>query len=175
MKEERVTIIGAVKAIELYNEVKNHLETNGFKIIHDENQEGFFDVKAHKGGAVRHIVGAVRDVEVMLVGRPGNYELTLRTGAWGRDIAIPAIEASLILDPLVGAATIPVEVLLARHFESNFWNWLRETVSRIGSDNSTVTDPFQPVSTGRANYCLNCGTKLPEEAKFCQRCGAKQA
>jgi hypothetical protein len=171
MKEERVNISG-VGAQDLYNEVKNYLSSNGFKLIHDEHQDSFFNVKAHKGGVARYVVGAVRDVEVMMAGNPGNYELTLRTGAWGRDIAIPAIEATLIVDPLLGIATIPAEILLAKHFESSFWKWLRDTASRMGGGGTVVSEQFQPAPAGKVNYCPSCGAKIQDGAKFCQACGA---
>ena len=34
-------------------------------------------------------MGNIRDVEVMISGTKGNYDLVLRTGAWGKDIMVP--------------------------------------------------------------------------------------
>lgn len=44
---------------------------------------------AHKGTLNSVIIGNVRDVEIMISGKEGNYDLNLRTGAWGEDIVVP--------------------------------------------------------------------------------------
>jgi hypothetical protein len=46
----------------------------------------------------------VRDFEVMISGKEGNYDLILRTGAWGKDMAVPTAIAGFLT---VGAAVIP--------------------------------------------------------------------
>ena len=60
-------------------------------IIHEDKLENFWDIKAHKGSKGSVIIGNVRDVEVMISGKEGNYDLVLRTGAWGKDIVVPAV------------------------------------------------------------------------------------
>ena len=42
------------------------------------------------------IIGNVRDVEVMISGNEGNYDLILRTGAWGKDIIVPTVIAGVL-------------------------------------------------------------------------------
>ena len=53
-------------------------------------------LKAHKGGKASVIVGNIREVEVMITGTKGAvpyYDVILRTGAWGKDIIVPAVIA----------------------------------------------------------------------------------
>lgn len=46
----------------------------------------------------------MRDVEVMISGKECNYDLILRTGAWGKDIIIPTAIAGALT---AGVAAIP--------------------------------------------------------------------
>ena len=62
----------------------------------------------------------MRDVEVMISGKEGNYGLVLHTDAWGKDVVVPsAIFGALT----VGAAVLPsaaVSSCRAHTFEKNF-------------------------------------------------------
>jgi hypothetical protein len=49
------------------------------------------------------VIGNVRDVEVKISGKEGNYDLVLRTGAWGKDIVIPTTYSGFLT---VGAAVL---------------------------------------------------------------------
>jgi hypothetical protein len=138
MKEERVNLSN-VDIDKLVNASKQHLQELGLKIIHEDKFENYWSVKAHKGGKLATITGSIRDVEILVTGANNNYELTFRTGAWGRDIAIPALLASTV--SLGGAAAVAAaEVYRAHKFEKNFWEFLNKQVSQIGN-NSTISQP----------------------------------
>ena len=72
---------------------RNISKTSNLDIIHEEKEENYWDLKTHKGTKDSVIIGNVRDVEVMISGREGNYDLILRTGAWGKDILVPTVLA----------------------------------------------------------------------------------
>lgn len=138
MKEERVNL-NNVDVNKLVNATKQHFQELGLQIIHEDKYENYWSVKAHKGGKIATITGSIRDVEILVTGTDNNYELTLRTGAWGRDIAIPALLASTI--SLGGAAAVAAaEVYRAHKFEKNFWEWLNKQVSQLGSK-ATIGQP----------------------------------
>jgi len=85
------------------------------------------------------VTGSIRDVEILVTGANNSHELTLRTGAWGRDIAIPTLLASMV--SLGGAAAVAAaEVYRAHKFEKNFWDWLNKQVSQI-SNKATISQP----------------------------------
>ena len=65
-------------------------------------------IKAHNGGKGSVIIGNVREVEVMVSGSGSIYDLILRTGAWGRNIIVPAAIASV--------ATLGVEAAVGGRF-----------------------------------------------------------
>ena len=73
---------------------------------------------AHKDGKGSVIIGNVREAEVMISGSNDNYDLILRTGAWGRNIIVPAAIAS-VFSLGVGAAVAGVEAYRAHSFEKH--------------------------------------------------------
>ena len=131
MREERVNLSN-VDVDNLVNATKQHFQELGLQIIHEDQFENYWSLKAHKGGKLATVTGSIRDVEVLVTGVNNNYELTLRTGAWGRDIAIPALLASTV--SFGGAAAVAVaEIYRAHKFEKNFWEWLNKQVTQISS------------------------------------------
>src|SRR5579872_582546 len=107
MKEE-VVKLSNVEVDKLISDIKQHFVELGLQIIHEDNHDGYWSIKAHKGGSLSAVTGSIRDVEILMTGANNNYDLTLRTGAWGRDIAIPALLASAVSFG-VGAAVAGAE------------------------------------------------------------------
>ena len=85
MRQEHVSLQN-VQVSQLYDLIKKYLQDLKLEIIHEEKYENYWSIKAHKGGKGSVIIGNVREVEVMIGGADSNYDLILRTGAWGRDI-----------------------------------------------------------------------------------------
>ncbi len=138
MKEERVNLSN-VNIDKLVSAAKQHLQGLGLQIIHEDKFDNYWSVKAHKGGKLATITGSIRDVEILVTGTGNNYELTLRTGAWGRDIAIPALLVST-MSLAGGVAVAAAEIYRAHKFEKNFWDWLNQRVAQLGS-NATISQP----------------------------------
>ena len=91
MRQEHVTLKN-VEVERLFELIKKHLQEIKLDIIHEETESptastasGYWNLKAHKGSKGSIVVGNIRDVEVMISGTKGNYDLVLRTGAWGKD------------------------------------------------------------------------------------------
>ena len=167
MKEEYVKLSN-VEVGKLVSGIKQHFTELGLQVIHEDSHDGYWSIRAHKGGKVSAITGSIRDVEIMITGQAPSYDLTLRTGAWGRDIAIPALLASAVSFG-AGAAVAGAEAYRAHKFEKNFWEWLNQQVKSL---NATITEPKPASSTG--STCAKCGQPLQPEAKFCMHCGAQQ-
>jgi hypothetical protein len=104
MREERVTLSN-IEIERLIKAAKDHLQELGLKIINEDVFEGYQSIKAHKGGKLAIVTGNVRDVELLITGTERNYELRLRTGAWGRDIVIPGILGGAVIR--AGVAAVP--------------------------------------------------------------------
>ena len=140
MRQEHVTLQD-VDISQLYDEMKTYLKNLKLDIISEEKEENYWDLKAHKGTRGSVIIGNVRDVEVMISGKEGNYDLVLRTGAWGKDIIVPTVIAGVLT---AGVAAIPaaaVSSYRAHSFEKNFWDFIKKTLSDIGSEKATMSQP----------------------------------
>src|SRR5215212_7642156 len=107
MRQEHV-ILQDVEVSELYDQIKKYLKDQKLDIIHEEKEDNFWDLKAHKGTKGSVVIGNVRDVEVMISGTEHNYDLILRTGAWGRDIIVPTAIAGVLT---AGLAVIPAAAI----------------------------------------------------------------
>ena len=140
MRQEHVTLQN-VDVSRLYEEIKKYMQGLKLDIIHEEKIENFWDIKAHKGTKGSVIIGNVRDVEVMISGKEGNYDLVLRTGAWGKDIVVPAVIAG-VLTAGAGAVIVGgVSAYRAHAFERNFWNFIKKALSEVGNKDAAMTDP----------------------------------
>ena len=140
MRQEHVTLQN-VDISRLYEEIKKYMQGLKLDIIHEDKLENFWNIKAHKGTKGSVIIGNVRDVEVMISGKEGNYDLVLRTGAWGKDIVVPAVIAG-VLTAGTGAVIIGAASAYRAHaFERNFWNFIKKALSEIGDASAYVSEP----------------------------------
>ena len=140
MRQEHVTLQD-VDVSQLYDQIKKYLQDKKLDIIHEEKEENYWDLKAHKGTRGSVIIGNVRDVEVMISGTEGNYDLILRTGAWGKDIIVPTVIAGVLT---AGVAAIPAAAVSgyrAHAFEKHFWDYIKKTLSDIGKENAAMSEP----------------------------------
>ncbi|MGB7632222.1 MAG: hypothetical protein WBL68_00730 [Nitrososphaeraceae archaeon] len=147
MRQEHVTLKN-VEIERLFELIKKHLQEIKLDIIHEETESptattasGYWNLKAHKGSKGSIVVGNIRDVEVMISGTKGNFDLVLRTGAWGKDIIVPTAIATVLT---AGIATIPValaEIYRAHAFEKHFWDFIREKTAEISEGKAEMSSP----------------------------------
>ena len=140
MRQEHV-ILQDVEISRLYDQIRNYLKDQKLDIIHEEKEDNYWDLKAHKGTKASLVIGNVRDVEVMISGADRNYDLILRTGAWGRDIVVPTAIAAVLTAGLAAIPAAAVSGYRAHAFEKNFWNYIQKTVADIGKGNATMSEP----------------------------------
>jgi hypothetical protein len=141
MREEHVTL-NNIEVSDLYEAIKTHLHQDlRLDIIHEDKFDNYWSIKAHRGGKVNTITGSVRDIEVIISGKENNYDLILRTGAWGRDIFIPGAIAGIAAGGLAAGVVAGLEVFRAYSFESEFWKWLDQIVQEIGKGKASVSKP----------------------------------
>ena len=140
MREEHVNLTN-IEIEHLYEAIKKYLRDLKLDIIHEDKFSNYWSVKAYKGGKLNTTIGSVRDVEVMITGTENNYDLVLRTGAWGRDIFIPGALAGIITGGIGATAVAGAEIYRAYTFENNFWNWINKIVNELGKENASITRP----------------------------------
>ena len=141
MRQEHITLKN-VDISELFDRIKNHLQEIKLDIIHEEKEEDYWDLKAHKGSKGSVIVGNIRDVEVMISGtKETGHDLILRTGAWGKDIIVPTAFWGVAT---AGLAVVPValaEIYRAHAFEKHFWDFIRKETSDLGKGKAEMSTP----------------------------------
>lgn len=101
---------------QVFSNVKTLLQSEGFKITSEETKNNYWDLHAKKSGIERIALGKVRDVDVVIAGSKGKFEVQLHAGVWGRDLVVPAIEGVATL----GLASA-VELHSAHEFEEKMW------------------------------------------------------
>ncbi|MGI0046002.1 MAG: hypothetical protein ACREBB_02275 [Nitrosotalea sp.] len=100
----------------VYSHTKELIQSQGFKITSDEKKDGLWDIHAKKSNIERIVTGRIRDVDVVIAGSKGKFEVQLHAGIWGKDLAIPAIEGLATL----GIATA-ADLHSAHKFEERIW------------------------------------------------------
>jgi hypothetical protein len=140
MRQEHVILQG-VEISQLYDQIRNYMKDKKLDIISEEKEDNFWDLKAHKGTRGSVIIGNVRDVEVMISGGEGNYDLILRTGAWGKDIVVPAVIAGVLTAGVGAVVAGGASAYRAHAFEKHFWDFVQKTLAEIGKGKSTMSEP----------------------------------
>jgi hypothetical protein len=140
MRQEHVILQG-VEISQLYDQIRNYMKDKKLDIIHEEKEDNFWDLKAHKGTRGSVIIGNVRDVEVMISDSEGNYDLILRTGAWGKDIVVPAVIAGVLTAGVGAVVAGGASAYRAHAFEKHFWDFVQKTLAEIGKGKSTMSEP----------------------------------
>lgn len=103
--------------------VKDLLIKEDFKITSDEMQDNLLELHAKKTNKERIVLGKVRDVDVVVAGSKGKFEVQVHAGIWGRDLAIPSIEGIATL----GIATA-VELHSGHEFEMRLWEQIVHSI-----------------------------------------------
>ena len=140
VRQEHVTLQN-VDVSRLYDEIKKYLQGIKLDIISEEKMDNFWDIKAHKGTKGSVVIGNVRDVEVMISGTENNYDLVLRTGAWGKDIVVPAVIAGVLTAGAGAVVAGGVSAYRAHAFEKNFWDFIKQTLSKVGDQSAYWAEP----------------------------------
>ena len=105
-----------VKPADVYENIKSLLQGEGFKVTSEEKRDGYLDLHARKSSKEKIVLGKVRDVDAVVAGTVGKFEVQLHAGFWGRDLMVPAIEGVATL----GAAPA-VQLHEAHEFEERLW------------------------------------------------------
>jgi hypothetical protein len=115
-------------------------------MIHEENDEDYWDIKAHKGGkgSVIVIVGNVKGVKIIISGARSAvpcYDSILRTSACGKDIVVPTGMAAAATAGIAAVPVTAVEACMAHSFEKKFWEFIGTAISDIGKRDAKISSP----------------------------------
>jgi len=116
---------------DLFSAVKKLLEDRGFIIEGETVREGFWDIRAARKDIDKIVAGRVRDADVVISGTKGKFEIQLKVGIWGRDLAVPVIE---------GVATIGASTAANLHEEHMTENEIWKEIVRLVDPSLFVCD-----------------------------------
>jgi hypothetical protein len=129
-----------VDLAKLYSSVKNFLLGEKFKIVKDDLTEKAYHLRAVKTQVTRIIVGAVRDVEVIIAGDPNNFAVIVLVGAWGKNLAISATTGFVIASTVAAPAALAVgsvaaagSYITARMFEDRILGEIEAKIDELDS------------------------------------------
>ena len=110
--------------------------TNGFESRTYSDQTyppSWFQIQALKTGVGRTIVGARRCLDIIIRGRPPDFEISIGTSDWGKNIAASLITGTLTLG--IGFLWAGASAITYKVFEDNLWNYIRSMIEAL--QNST--------------------------------------
>jgi hypothetical protein len=105
-----------IEPAEVYQHIKQLLQSEAFNIGSEDVRNNYWDLHARKSNIERLVTGRVRDVDALVAGTRGKFEVQLHAGIWGRDLAIPAVEGVATL----GLATA-ADLHSGHEFEERIW------------------------------------------------------
>jgi len=120
----------------LYASIKKMLEEEKFRIVKDDVTENAYHLRAVKTQVTRIIIGAARDVEVVVAGDPDNFAVVLIVGSWGKNLAISGatgfVVASTVAAPAVVVGTVAAagSYLTAIKFEEQVYRRIEEEIRK---------------------------------------------
>jgi hypothetical protein len=120
----------------LYASIKKMLEDEKFRIVKDDITENAYHIRAVKTQVTRIILGAARDVEVVVAGDPDNFAVVLIVGSWGKNLAISGatgfVVASTVAAPAVVVGTVAAagSYLTAIKFEEQLYKRIEEEIRK---------------------------------------------
>jgi len=115
----------------LATRIENYLTENKFEVGFSRDISGdshTYLIQARKAGILRTASGSRRSTDITLSGTHTNFEVSIGTGEWGKNIAT---SAPLFVIPVVGIAATITKLYTAKKFDDNLWSYLRDQVKHL--------------------------------------------
>ncbi len=154
-KTERFTGLN-VDLERLATRVQLYLQDNGFEVAYSKDPTepaSWFFIQARKVSALRTVAGARRSTDITIKGKPDNFEVTIGTGEWGKNMlsSVP-----LFVVPIVGITATLVKVYKGKSFESNLWKYIKDQIRFLSNSVVTTTTTATTTSERLDKRVYNC-------------------
>lgn len=126
-KTERFTGVN-VDLERLATRIETYLQENKFEVAYSKDPKEpstWFFIQARKAGALRTAAGARRSTDIAVKGEPNNFEVSIGTGEWGKNLMM---SAPLFIVPMVGIVATVAKVYAGKKFEGNLRKYIRDQV-----------------------------------------------
>ncbi len=155
-KTERYTNLD-VDLERLATRIETYLQENKFEVAFSKDSTepaSWFFIQARKAGALRTAAGARRSTDITIRGQPDNFEVTIGTGEWGKNIIT---SAPLFIVPIVGISATLAKLYVAKKFEDGLWKYIRDQARFLEASASAIarrskTDSSAAVGVDSRSY-----------------------
>jgi hypothetical protein len=126
--------------------IETYLTDNKFEVAFSKDQSkpvSWCFIQARKIGALRTAAGARRSTDISIRGSSDNFEVTVGTGEWGKNLMM---SMPLFVVPVIGIAATLTKIYTAKRFEENLWKYIREQANFLREsvlDKTKSTDQRQ--------------------------------
>ncbi len=134
----------------LANRVHMYLQENGFEVAYSKDPTepaSWFFIQARKASALRTVAGARRSTDITIKGTPDNFEVSIGTGEWGKNLVT---SAPLFIVPVVGISATLMKLYTAKKFEDNLWKYIKDQ-SKFLADSVPRADASKTTTTASAS------------------------
>lgn len=127
----------------LYERLKAIVLADKFRITRDETTENVHHLRAEKTEIKKIIIGAVRDIELIIAGEPDAFAIILSVGAWGKNLVFSGtvgyIVAAVAEGPAVafGGLAAAGSYIRAYTYEQDFWSEILKEVEKLSKKGNT--------------------------------------
>ena len=112
----------------IYRRLRKMVLDDGFKLTRDETTENVHHLKGEKTGVTQIVVGAVRDIELVIAGDQSAFAIILSVGAWGKNLAFSSslgyVVAAVAEGPAIAFGSIAAtgSYVRAYSYEKDLWS-----------------------------------------------------
>lgn len=110
-------------------------------------------------------------MDIVIKGTLNDFEVTIGSADWGKNIAASLITGTLTLG--IGFLWAGASAVTYKVFEEKLWRYINDQIqliSNVSYANAPLNEP--DVLT---MFCRECGARIPRSSMFCERCGSKLA
>ena len=121
----------------LYNGIKNNLVEDKFHVTSDVQTDNVYHLRAEKTGVTEIIIGAVKDIELIIAGDEESFAVVFTAGAWGKNMITSGstgfMVASLLAAPAAfyGGAAATSSFVRAIAYEKDAWQMIEKEIERV--------------------------------------------
>jgi len=136
--------------------VQTYLQENKFEVAFSKDPTepaSWFFIQARKSNALRTVAGARRSTDITIKGEPNNFQVTIGTGEWGKNIIT---SAPLFIVPIVGITATLAKLYVAKRFEDNLWKYIRDQASFLRGSASSVRNRTSDDRVGMDSRAYDC-------------------
>ena len=129
----------------LTNRIETFLLENRFEVaLYKDNNKRRFFIQARKTGTLRTVAGARRSTDITIEGSSDNFDVTIGTGEWGKNLLT---SAPLFLVPAIGISATIVKLYTNKKFEDNLWKFVKDQINFLGQSKTIIPQTNSKKST----------------------------